>query len=86
MARYSRKSQSGRNERHLCLRSLVCPYLSRRVTLLTNLSSRGLTNPAPGVFDFDDYRALDPLFRMAMEIGIWIVLRPGPYINAETTG
>ncbi|KAG8942338.1 hypothetical protein FRC04_003790 [Tulasnella sp. 424] len=45
----------------------------------------GLTNPAPGIFDFDDYRALDPLFKMAMEIGIWIVLRPGPYINAETT-
>ncbi|KIO23116.1 glycoside hydrolase family 35 protein [Tulasnella calospora MUT 4182] len=45
----------------------------------------GLTNPAPGVFDFNEYRALEPLFKMAMEIGIWIVLRPGPYINAETT-
>lgn len=62
------------------------PYSRRRVALLTNGSSRGLTNPAPGIFDFDDYRALDPLFKMAMEIGIWIVLRPGPYINAETTG
>ncbi|KAG9019237.1 hypothetical protein FRB90_004799, partial [Tulasnella sp. 427] len=46
----------------------------------------GLTNPAPGIFDFEEYRALEPLFTMAMEIGLWIVLRPGPYINAETTG
>lgn len=45
----------------------------------------GLTNPAPGVVDFDDYRALKPLYEAAMDAGIWIVLRPGPYINAETT-
>ncbi|KAG9025922.1 hypothetical protein FRB95_009626 [Tulasnella sp. JGI-2019a] len=46
----------------------------------------GLVNPAPGQFDFDHYRALEPLFKMAMQVGLWIVLRPGPYINAETTG
>ncbi|GJF00021.1 glycoside hydrolase family 35 protein [Phanerochaete sordida] len=45
----------------------------------------GLTNPAPGVLDFNDWRALQPMFKAAEQAGIFIVLRPGPYINAETT-
>ncbi|EIM81437.1 glycoside hydrolase family 35 protein [Stereum hirsutum FP-91666 SS1] len=44
-----------------------------------------LINPAPGVIDFDSFRALQPLYDAAREAGIWVVLRPGPYINAETT-
>ncbi|KAF8994482.1 glycoside hydrolase family 35 protein [Cyathus striatus] len=42
----------------------------------------GLINPAPGVVDFNGFRALQPLFDAAREAGIWIVLRPGP---VETT-
>ncbi|KAJ3813869.1 glycoside hydrolase family 35 protein [Lentinula aff. lateritia] len=48
-------------------------------------------NPSRGVVDFDDWRALQPLFDAAKEAGIWITLRPGPvslmsrYINAEST-
>ncbi|EIW59741.1 uncharacterized protein TRAVEDRAFT_37024 [Trametes versicolor FP-101664 SS1] len=45
----------------------------------------GATNPAPGVLDFDDWRALAPMYDAAKLAGILIVLRPGPYINAETT-
>ncbi|KAI0278189.1 glycoside hydrolase family 35 protein [Russula aff. rugulosa BPL654] len=45
----------------------------------------GLLNPAPGVVDFDSFRALQPLFDAAITAGIWVILRPGPYINAETT-
>ena len=45
----------------------------------------GLLNPAPGVVDFNSFRALQPLFDAALTAGVWIVLRPGPYINAETT-
>ncbi|KDR82517.1 hypothetical protein GALMADRAFT_237854 [Galerina marginata CBS 339.88] len=45
----------------------------------------GLINPAPGVVDFGGFRALQPLYDAAKAAGIWIVLRPGPYINAETT-
>lgn len=60
----------------------------------------GLINPSPGVVDFNDYRALKPLYEAAKQVGVWIVLRPGtyvrlqpsvyssslgPYINAETT-
>ncbi|EIW81147.1 glycoside hydrolase family 35 protein [Coniophora puteana RWD-64-598 SS2] len=44
-----------------------------------------LLNPAPGVLDFDDWRAIQPLYDIAKEVGIFVILRPGPYINAETT-
>ncbi|PPQ64156.1 hypothetical protein CVT24_008791 [Panaeolus cyanescens] len=42
----------------------------------------GLINPAPGVVDFDGFRALQPLFDAAKAAGIWIARF---YINAETT-
>ncbi|KAL1751658.1 glycoside hydrolase family 35 protein [Schizophyllum commune] len=45
----------------------------------------GLQNPAPGVVDFDGYRALKPFFEACKAAGLWVVIRPGPYINAETT-
>jgi len=45
----------------------------------------GLINPSRGVVDFGGFRALQPLFDAAKEAGIWIVVRPGPYINAETS-
>jgi len=38
----------------------------------------GLINPAPGVVDFDGFRALQPLYEAATAAGIWVVLRPGP--------
>ncbi|KAG6899745.1 hypothetical protein C0993_007232 [Termitomyces sp. T159_Od127] len=37
----------------------------------------GLINPAPGVVDFNNFRALQPLYDAAKAAGIWIVLRPG---------
>lgn len=43
---------------------------------------RGLVNPAPGVFDFDGYRSLTAFYDAAMSVGLWVILRPGPYINA----
>ncbi|KAL5524693.1 hypothetical protein ACEPAF_9838 [Sanghuangporus sanghuang] len=45
----------------------------------------GQINPSPGVIDLDGIRSLQTLFDAAKVAGIWIVLRPGPYINAETT-
>ena len=44
----------------------------------------GYHSPAPGVYDFTGVRDIDRLLRMAAEIGIYIVARPGPYIGAET--
>ncbi|KAG8906903.1 hypothetical protein FRB99_005786 [Tulasnella sp. 403] len=46
----------------------------------------GLSHPSPGQLDFGGYRSLDTFLDMAMEEGLWVVLRPGPYINAETSG
>jgi len=45
----------------------------------------GLSNPSRGVVDFNDWRDLQSLFDAAKAAGLFIVLRPGPYINAETT-
>lgn len=41
--------------------------------------SVGATNPAPGVLDFDDWRALKPMYDAAKLAGILIVLRPGMF-------
>jgi len=41
----------------------------------------GLTNPAPGVVDFDGFRALQPLYDAAREAGVWVVLRPGKCVD-----
>jgi beta-galactosidase GanA len=43
-------------------------------------------SPAPGVYDFTGVRDVDRLLRMTEELGLYVVVRPGPYINAETTG
>ncbi|KAJ7133272.1 glycoside hydrolase family 35 protein, partial [Mycena epipterygia] len=45
----------------------------------------GLQNPSRDVVDFDGFRALKPLYEAASAAGIWIIVRPGPYINAETS-
>ncbi|KAJ7174213.1 glycoside hydrolase, partial [Mycena crocata] len=45
----------------------------------------GLLNPSRGAVDLDGFRALKPLYETAMAAGIWVVVRPGPYINAETS-
>ena len=39
----------------------------------------GLLNPAPGVVDLDDWRALKPFYEAASAAGLWVVLRPGEY-------
>ena len=46
---------------------------------------QGLSNPSPTTLAFAHFRALQPMFDAASHAGLFIVLRPGPYINAETT-
>ncbi|MCF3131308.1 beta-galactosidase [Streptomyces olivochromogenes] len=41
---------------------------------------------APGHYDFSGIRDLDLFLRMAAETGLYVILRPGPYINAEIDG
>lgn len=44
----------------------------------------GLLEGNPGHVNTDGIFALDEFFRAAKEAGIYLVARPGPYINAET--
>jgi beta-galactosidase len=41
-------------------------------------------SPAKGVYDFSGIRDVDALLDMARDAGIYVIARPGPYINAET--
>ncbi|MGW2726320.1 glycoside hydrolase family 35 protein [Streptomyces sp. NPDC001494] len=43
-------------------------------------------SPAPGKYDFTGVRDLDLFLRTATETGLYVLLRPGPYINAEVDG
>jgi beta-galactosidase GanA len=46
----------------------------------------GYTSPAPGVYDFTGVRDMNLFLNMAQEAGLYVIARPGPYINAETDG
>jgi beta-galactosidase GanA len=45
-----------------------------------------LHEPKRGSLSFEGFRDLQPFFDAALEAGIYLIARPGPYINAETTG
>jgi beta-galactosidase GanA len=40
-------------------------------------------SPAPGVYDFSGVRDIDRLLDIAEELGLYVLARPGPYLNAE---
>ncbi|MEV0407596.1 beta-galactosidase [Actinoallomurus sp. NPDC050550] len=40
-------------------------------------------SPAPGRYDFTGVRDVDRLLRMAEQAGLYVIARPGPYINGE---
>ncbi|KAK8111988.1 putative beta-galactosidase A [Apiospora kogelbergensis] len=40
----------------------------------------------PGQFTAEGVFALEPFFDAAQEAGLWLIARPGPYINAEVSG
>ncbi|MFZ1997130.1 MAG: beta-galactosidase, partial [Solirubrobacteraceae bacterium] len=42
-------------------------------------------SPKPGVYDFSGVRNVDKLLDMAAKAGLYVIARPGPYINAETS-
>ncbi|KAF9535066.1 beta-galactosidase [Crepidotus variabilis] len=45
----------------------------------------GLLEPKRGEISFEGIRDLQPFFDAAKEADIYLIARPGPYINAETT-
>ena len=40
-------------------------------------------SPAPGGYDFTGVRDMDLVMRMAADTGLYVLARPGPYINGE---
>ncbi|OBZ69864.1 putative beta-galactosidase A [Grifola frondosa] len=44
------------------------------------------TNNGTGDFQTDTYRDIQRFIDEAKNAGLWLIARPGPYINAETTG
>lgn len=45
----------------------------------------GLLEPKQGDISFEGFRDLQPFFDAALKAGIYLIARPGPYINAEVT-
>lgn len=45
-----------------------------------------LLEGTPGTYRADGVFALEPFFEAAKEAGIYLLARPGPYINAEASG
>src|SRR4051794_2251553 len=43
-------------------------------------------SPKPGVYDFSGVRDMDRFLDMAEQEGLYVMARPGPYINAEVDG
>jgi beta-galactosidase GanA len=43
-------------------------------------------SPAPGAYNFSGVRDYNEFLNMAQQAGLYVIARPGPYINAETDG
>jgi beta-galactosidase GanA len=41
-------------------------------------------SPQPGVYDFSGIRDVNRLLTITEQVGLYVIARPGPYINAET--
>ncbi|TMS07397.1 Beta-galactosidase-1-like protein 2 [Larimichthys crocea] len=50
---------------------------------LTTYVPWNLHEPERGVFNFEDQLDLEAYLRLAANLGLWVILRPGPYICAE---
>jgi beta-galactosidase GanA len=44
----------------------------------------GYHSAKKGVYDFSGVRDMDQVLTLAQEVGLYVIARPGPYINAET--
>uniref|UniRef100_A0A8D3CUX2 Beta-galactosidase n=1 Tax=Scophthalmus maximus TaxID=52904 RepID=A0A8D3CUX2_SCOMX len=50
---------------------------------LTTYVPWNLHEPERGVFNFEDQLDIEAYLRLAASLGLWVILRPGPYICAE---
>jgi len=46
----------------------------------------GYQSSAQGVYDYNGVRDIDEVLDMAQKAGLYVIARPGPYINAEVDG
>ena len=46
----------------------------------------GYHSARKGVYDFTGVRDMDQVLALAQEVGLYVIARPGPYINAEADG
>ena len=46
----------------------------------------GFHSTKPGQYDFTGIRDIQALLSLTQELGLWVIARPGPYINAEVSG
>ncbi|KAF7205261.1 beta-galactosidase-1-like protein 2 [Nothobranchius furzeri] len=53
------------------------------INTLTTYVPWSLHQPEDGVFNFHTQLDLEAYINLAAEIGLWVILRPGPYISAE---
>lgn len=53
---------------------------------ITSYFDWGYVSPAPGVYDFSGVRNVDEFLADAAKVGLYVIARPGPYINAEHDG
>jgi beta-galactosidase GanA len=44
------------------------------------------SSPSPGRYNFTGVRDMNKFLNMAQQAGLYVIARPGPYINAETDG
>ncbi|KAM6906952.1 LOW QUALITY PROTEIN: beta-galactosidase-1-like protein 2 [Xenentodon cancila] len=53
------------------------------INTLTTYVPWSLHQPEMGVFNFHTQLDLEAYINLAAELGLWVILRPGPYISAE---
>ncbi|CAE6480060.1 unnamed protein product [Rhizoctonia solani] len=46
----------------------------------------GITEGKRGTLNFEGHRSVTTFLDVAKDVGVLVIVRPGPYINAETTG
>ncbi|XP_048836279.1 beta-galactosidase-1-like protein 2 isoform X2 [Brienomyrus brachyistius] len=53
------------------------------INTLTTYVPWNLHEPERGAFDFQGQQDLEEYIRVAAQVGLWVILRPGPYICSE---
>ncbi len=88
LARCARKDQGCGLQHGACPAALPLPFqpgscIPSAGVQISFYTHWGLINPSRDVFDTDGFRAIQPFIDLCKQVGLWVIFRPGPYINAE---